>query len=126
MANIITQAKSMDKSSHVLGSKLLGKSNQEERSKFQPKAAGHIIDFESYDPNDESSIIQSIEGCYISPIKAVIFAILSLTLLPLLAVKWYNKAYKFFLLSYTNIRNATKLIIHGPRILSTSHVRWCL
>lgn len=105
----------MDKSSHVLGSKLLTKSLRESGGKAPENVGRHVIAFESYDPEDESSVMHRIEACRTSPVKAFIFAIISLTIVPLLAVKWSNRIYKFLLLTYTDIAYATKLIIHGPR-----------
>jgi len=110
MANKIT----MDKGSHVLISRLLSKSLHKDAKNFSIIKENHIIPFESYDPEDESSTIQKIEACYISRIKVFFFVILSLTIFPLLLVKWSNKAYRLLLLSYTDINHATKLIIHGP------------
>lgn len=80
-----------------------------------------MIDFESYDPDDETSSILSIEACCTSSIKIFLFVFASFTIIPLLAVKWSYSAYRFFLLSYTDIFHATKLIVRGPRMISTSY-----
>jgi hypothetical protein len=119
MTNKITT----DKSGHVLVSRLLSKSLQEDNNRHSYLQPRYLIPFETYDTEDESSIIYGIEACYISSIKLILFVIISLTIIPLLLVKWSNKVYRLLLLSHTDINHATKLIIHGSCNFTSNH-RW--
>jgi hypothetical protein len=86
-----------------------------------PAGSSHI-EFESYDPKDDISSIGKIEACYVHPIKLLIFFVLALTVIPLLIIKWFTKARRFLLYSYTNLQNASHLVIEGPSITtSTPH-----
>ncbi len=41
--------------------------------------------------------------------------LISFTLIPLLVIKWSSKACRFLLYSYTDIQQATHVVVHGPR-----------
>ena len=60
-------------------------------------------------------MIYQIEACYLSPLKVLLFIVLSVTIVPLLLVKWSNKVYRLMLYSFTDINDATHVIVHGPR-----------
>ena len=72
------------------------------------------IPVESHETNEETNKIIKLECCYLSPIKAAIFFILSLAVVPLLIYKWYPSIRRFLLFTYCKLEQATHLVIYGP------------
>ncbi len=85
------------------------------RQPHNKPSKGSNVDFDVYDAKDEESVIQKIDACYLSPMKLLAFIVLSLTIIPILIIKWSTRACRFFLYSYTNIENATHIVVYGPR-----------
>ncbi len=68
-----------------------------------------------FNPNDDESVITSIDACYLSPLKFLCFLVLALTVIPVLFIKWYDKVRRVLLYSYTTIENATHVVVCGSR-----------
>jgi len=55
--------------------------------------------------------MKTIYACKRSIERQIAFALISVSILPLLLIKWSNRIKRFFLYSYTNIEEATHLFI---------------
>lgn len=72
------------------------------------------VPFDSHDSNEESNIITRIECCRLSIAKVILFAICSITIVPLLLYEWFPKLRRVFLYSFCTLEEATHLSIYGP------------
>ncbi len=71
------------------------------------------IKFELHDPTDDTSKILRIEGCRRSLAKTVLFSLLSISIIPLLAAKWSDRARRWLLYSWADITIATHVFVVG-------------
>lgn len=68
---------------------------------------------ESHDYTEDSYKISKVDYCKFSTVKLVIFCVLSLTLIPLLVLKWFPKIRRWLLYSFTTFQEATYVYVIG-------------
>lgn len=71
------------------------------------------VPFDSHESSEETNIIVRIESCRLSILKAILFIVSSLTIIPLLIYKWFPKLRRIFLYSFCPFDEATHLSIYA-------------
>lgn len=75
------------------------------------------VGLNQYEGAENGSKELNVEGCVLSVPKVVAFAVLCLTIVPLLIIKWSKRARRWFLYSAIDMQRATRVVVRGTSTL---------
>ena len=72
------------------------------------------LEIESHESDNYLDKIEKIQPCHLSVPKLVLYCFISLTIVPLIFLKWFPRIRRFLLYTFCSLEEATHFYIQGP------------